>query len=98
MVSNQGLIAHPTDLPVLCRLLHGMQREVFSPRVSLLMSFEGTMVAELQSMNSILTKVFLFSRWERAVWSAIEMASSVDLLGRYENWSGSLVSGIMVLM
>ena len=35
---------------------------------------------------------------ERAVWSAIEIASSVDLLGRCANWSGSRVSGIMVLM
>ena len=34
---------------------------------------------------------------ERAVWSAIEIASSVDLLDRYANWSGSRVSGIMVL-
>ena len=39
-------------------------------------------------MNSILTSVFLLSRWERAVWSAIEIASSVGLLGRYANWSG----------
>jgi hypothetical protein len=42
--------------------------------------------------------VFLLSRWERAVWSAIEIASSVDLFGRYANISGSRVSGIMVLM
>ena len=64
-----------------------LQREVF----------EGTMVldVELQSMNSILTEVFLLSRWERAVWSAIEIALSVDLFGRYANWSGSMVSGIM---
>ena len=27
----------------------------------------------------ILTSVFLLSRWERAVWSAVEIASSVDL-------------------
>jgi hypothetical protein len=26
--------------------------------------------------------MFLLSRWERAVWSAIEIASSVDLLGK----------------
>ena len=38
------------------------------------------------------------SRWERAVWSAIEIASSVDLLGQYANCCGSRVSGIMVLM
>ena len=44
-------------------------------------------------MNSILMHVFLLSRWERAVWSAIEIASSVDLLGQYANWSGSRVSG-----
>ena len=30
--------------------------------------------------------------------NAIEIASSVDLLGRYANWSGSRVSGMMVLM
>ena len=60
-----------------------LQREVFSLRVlSLVMSFEGTMVlnAELY-MNSILT----------LVRSAIEMASSVDLLGWYAKWSGSRV-------
>ena len=49
-------------------------------------------------MNSILTRVFLLSRWERAVSSAIEIASSVDLLGRNPNWSGSRLSGMMVLM
>ena len=31
------------------------------------------------------------------MWSAIEIASSVDLLGCYANWSGSRVSGIMLL-
>ena len=49
-------------------------------------------------MNSILTLVFLLSSWERAVWNAIEIASSEDLLGRYANWSGSRVSGIMVFV
>ena len=29
---------------------------------------------------------------------SIEIASSVDLLGRYANWSRSRISGIMVLM
>ena len=64
------------------------------------MSFEGTMVfnTELKSMNNILMLVFLLSRWERAVWSAIGIASSVDLLGWHVNWSGSRVSGIIVLM
>uniref|UniRef100_A0A8C7GG61 Semaphorin-4A n=1 Tax=Oncorhynchus kisutch TaxID=8019 RepID=A0A8C7GG61_ONCKI len=33
-----------------------------------------------------------------AVWSTIEIASSVDLFGRYANWSGSRFSGIMVLI
>ena len=42
--------------------------------------------------------MFLLSRWERAVWSAIEIASSVDLFEQYANWRGSRVSGIMVLM
>ena len=77
-----------------------LQMEVFSPRVlSLVMSLEGTMVlnAELLSMNSILTYVLLLARWERVVWSAIEIASSVERLGRYVNWSGSWVSGMMVL-
>jgi hypothetical protein len=32
------------------------------------------------------------------VWSVIEIASSVDLLGQYENWSGFSVSGRMLLM
>ena len=44
-------------------------------------------------MNSILTYVFLLSRWERAVWSVIEIASSVDLLRWYANWIGSKVCG-----
>ena len=42
--------------------------------------------------------MFLLSIWERAVWSAIEIASSVDVLGQYANWSGSRVSEMMVLM
>ena len=67
-----------------------LQREVFSPRVlSLMMSFEGTMVlgcnAELWSMNSILTQVLFLSRWEREVLSAIEIASCLNMLGRYSN-------------
>jgi hypothetical protein len=41
--------------------------------------------------------VFLISRCERAVWCAIEIASSVDLLVEHANWSGSSVPGIMVL-
>ena len=41
---------------------------------------------------NILTYVFPFSRWERAVWSGRAMASSVDLLGRCANWRGSKVS------
>jgi hypothetical protein len=31
-------------------------------------------------------------------WSAIEIASSMALLGQNVNWSGSRVSGMMVLM
>ena len=55
-----------------------LQREVFTPRVlSLVMSFEGAMVLN--------TELFLLSRWERTVWSATEIASSVDLFGRYAN-------------
>jgi hypothetical protein len=49
-----------------------------------MMSFEVSMVlnAELYSMNSILTQVFLSSRWDRAVCRVMAIASSVDLLGR----------------
>ena len=32
------------------------------------------------------------------MWSAIEIASFVDLLGRYANWSGSRVSRMMEVM
>ena len=49
-------------------------------------------------MNSILTYVFLLSRWERVVWSAFQIVSPVDLLGQYANWSGSRVLGMMVLI
>ena len=42
--------------------------------------------------------VFILSRCEKAVWSAIEIASDVGLLGSYANWSGSRDSGIIVLM
>ena len=34
---------------------------------------------------------------KNSVWSAIEIVSSVDLVGWYANWSGSRVSGTMVL-
>jgi hypothetical protein len=36
--------------------------------------------------------------WERAVWSAVEIALSVDLFRQYANWSGFRVSGIMAFM
>ena len=42
--------------------------------------------------------MLLLSRCERAVWSAIQIALFGDLLGWNANWSGSIVSGIMVLM
>ena len=42
--------------------------------------------------------MFLLSKWERAVWRAIEIASSVDLLGRFANWNESRVFGVIVLM
>lgn len=41
--------------------------------------------------------VFLLFRWVRAVWSAIEISSSIDLLGQYANWSGSRVSEMIAL-
>ena len=63
------------------------QRQVFCPRVlRLLLSFEGTMV-----LNAY---VFLLYRWEREVWSAIEIASFVYLLGKIANWSGSMFLGL----
>ena len=43
-------------------------------------------------MNSSLILVFILSRWDRAVCSAMAIASSLDLLGRYENCSRSRVS------
>uniref|UniRef100_A0A4W5PU74 Prenyl (decaprenyl) diphosphate synthase, subunit 2 n=1 Tax=Hucho hucho TaxID=62062 RepID=A0A4W5PU74_9TELE len=54
--------------------------------------------AELYSMKSILTQV---SRWERAVWSAIEIASSVDLLWRgfiYDSRNNLQMRGLVVLL
>jgi hypothetical protein len=49
--------------------------------LSLMMSLEGSMMlnAELSSISNVLT--FLLSRWDRAVYSAMVIASSVDLLG-----------------
>ncbi len=44
-------------------------------------------------MYSVLTYVFLWSRWERGVRRARAMASSVDLFGLDANWSGSSQSG-----
>jgi hypothetical protein len=44
-------------------------------------------------MNRILT--FHISRWDGAVCRAMAIASSVDLLGRYANYSGFSVSGKM---
>jgi hypothetical protein len=43
---------------------------------------DGTMVlnAELQSMNSILTQVFLLSRWDRAVCSVSGPIGAVSKL------------------
>ena len=32
------------------------------------------------------------------MWSVIEIASSVDLLGQYANWSGSRISEIMLMV
>ncbi len=63
-------------------LIH-RQREVLSCNVcSLLMSWLGLMElnAKLKSTNSILMYVLGFSMWLRAVWRAMEMAWSVDLL------------------
>ena len=54
--------------------------------------------AELKSMNSILTYECLVSRWVRAEWRAVEMASSVERLDRYANWKGSRVGGRADLM
>lgn len=47
--------------------------------LNLLMSLEGVWNGELWSMNIILTYVFFWSRWKRAVWRARKMVSSVCL-------------------
>lgn len=49
--------------------------------------------AELKSMNNILAYEFLLSRWVRAEWRTVDMASSVDLLARYAYWWGSSAGG-----
>ena len=36
--------------------------------------------AELKSINSILTYILGLSRWVSAIWSTVEIASSVDQL------------------
>ncbi len=69
-----------------------LQREVFRLRgPNFQTSFWGMTVLNtvLKSINSILTQVFLLSRCDRARWRADEMASPVELLGRYANWRGS---------
>ncbi len=38
-------------------------------------------------MNNILTYAFLWSRWERVVWRARTMVSSIDLFSLYANCS-----------
>ena len=43
-------------------------------------SFRGTMVLNAE-LDSILTYVSLWSRWERAVCRVREMASAVNLFG-----------------
>ena len=61
------------------------KRKIVPPRFNRLMtSLESTIVlnAELQSMNNILTQIFLLSRCDRAMCSVMEIAQSVDLLGR----------------
>jgi hypothetical protein len=45
-------------------------------------------ITDLPSKIKVQLKVFVLSRWDRAVWSAIEIASSVDLFGWYVCWSG----------
>ena len=47
-------------------------------------------------MNSILTLVFLLSRWERAVWSAVEIASSVGAVCELEWVHGVWEDGVNV--
>ncbi len=53
--------------------------------------------AELKSMNSNLTSLFL-SRCVRAGWRAVAMASSVERLDLYANWKGSREGGRTDLM
>ncbi len=54
--------------------------------------------AELKSMNSNLTYVFVLSRCVRAGWRAVVMASSVERLDLYANWKGSREGGRTDLM
>ena len=75
---------------------------MFSPGVlSLVMSFVGTRVLNsklvVNEQHSHISVPFV-QVVKGQCWSAIEITSSVDLLGRYANWSGSMVSGIMVFM
>lgn len=51
---------------------------------------------ELKSTNSTLKQVFGFSRWKRAVWSAMDLVPSLDQLALQVNWSW-LMSGVMDL-
>ena len=59
-----------------------LQREMFSPRQSsFCISCWGMIVlkAELKSKNSILTYESLLSRWLRAEWRVVEIASTVQV-------------------
>ena len=81
-VEDQCVVTYPQHLGAAHQNVQDPVAEVFSPRVlSLVMSLEGTMVLniELFSMNSILMKVVFLSRWERAVWSAIEIEAVCEL-------------------
>ena len=72
-----------------------LQREVFSPRI---LSLEGTMLLnpKLYSMKGILTQVFLLSRRERAVWSAIEVGWSAWVVCKLEWVQGFLDNSVDV--
>ena len=84
------VVTYPYHLGVARQEVQDPVAEVGVFVLSLLMSFEGTMVLNEFSHGCS------FCPGGRGLCGV--QHSSVVLLGRYANWSGSRVSGIMVLM
>ena len=84
---RRGLSMHPWGAPV----LRISVADVLLPTLT-------TWGQPVRKSRIQLQREVFSHRWERAVWSTIEIASSVALFGWYANCSGSRVSGIMVLM